>query len=161
MTISADDFKTALRRWASGVTVVTSQANGHRHGMTVSAFSSVSSDPPLVLVCANRSSKTHEIIETGGVFAVNILAEDQADVSTTFASTSLENSRFDHVQWEDGRAGAPIISGAVASIECEVINAHVEGSHTIYIGRVNAVTTADKNPLLYFDGDYRALAENS
>lgn len=158
MAVELDDFKKVLRRWASGVTVVTARDGERVHGMTVSAFSSVSADPPLVLVCANRSSTTHGVIEKGGVFTVNILAAHQAEVSTIFASSNNEESRFDSVPWRSGATGAPILEGSLASIECTVTNAYQEGSHTIYVGRVEAVHTEDADPLLYFQGSYRSLA---
>jgi len=158
MPIDQDAFKEALRGWASGVTVVTSRAGDKVHGMTVSAFSSVSADPPLVLVCANRGSKTHGVIEEGGVFAVNILAEHQQDVSNVFASSKHEDSRLERVRWREGETGAPLIDEALASLECEVWSAHHEGSHTIYIGRVEAVHTTDAAPLLYYKGGYRSLS---
>ena len=157
MPIDQDAFKEALRGWASGVTVVTSRAGDQVHGMTVSAFSSVSADPPLVLVCANRSSTTHGIIEEGGIFAVNILAEHQQEVSNLFASSKYEDSRLDRVRWSEGKTGAPLIDEARACIECEVASAHHEGSHTIYIGRVEAVHTTNAPPLLYYNGGYRSL----
>lgn len=158
MPIDQNAFKEALRGWASGVTVVTARAGEKVHGMTVSAFSSVSADPPLVLVCANRSSTTHGIIEEGGVFAVNILADHQQEVSNVFASSKYEDSRLDRVGWSEGHTGAPIIHDALASLECMVASAHHEGSHTIYIGRVEAVHASDATPLVYYDGGYRSLA---
>jgi flavin reductase len=139
MPIDQDAFKKALRGWASGVTVVTSRSGDQVHGMTVSAFSSVSADPPLVLVCANRSSTTHSIIEEGGVFAVNILAAHQQEVSSVFASAKYEDSRLEQVGWTEGQTGAPLIDEALASLECRVSSAHREGSHTIYVGKVEAV----------------------
>jgi len=157
MPIDKNAFKEALRGWASGVTVVTSRAGAKIHGMTVSAFSSVSADPPLVLVCANRSSTTHGIIEEGGIFAVNILAEHQQEVSNLFSSSEYEDSRLDRVRWSEGKTGAPLIEEALACIECEVASAHHEGSHTIYIGRVEAVHTTNAAPLLYYNGGYRSL----
>lgn len=158
MPVDQNAFKEALRGWASGVTVVTSRA-GHRvHGMTVSAFSSVSADPPLVLVCANRSSTTHSVIEEGGVFAVNILAAHQRDVSDVFASAELEDSRLERVPWTEGNTGAPLLAEALASLECSVRSAHREGSHTIYIGQVEAVHLSDASPLLYYRGGYRSLS---
>lgn len=158
MPIDKDAFKEALRGWASGVTVVTSRAGDKVHGMTVSAFSSVSADPPLVLVCANRSSTTHGIIEEGGVFAVNILAEHQEEVSNVFASAKYEDSRLERVGWTEGETGAPLIDEALATLECKVSSAHREGSHTIYIGQVEAVHTNDTTPLLYYKGGYRSLS---
>ena len=157
MPIDEETFKNALRGWATGVTVVTSRSGERLHGMTVSAFSSVSADPPLVLVCANRTSTTHSIIEEGGVFAVNILADHQQEVSDVFASAEFEDSRLQRVEWSEGKTGAPLIDEALASLECEVSSAHHEGSHTIYIGRVEAVRTRDAAPLVYYKGSYHAL----
>ena len=160
MAVERDDFKRVLRCWASGVTVVTAKAGDTVHGMTVSAFSSVSVDPPLVLVCANRQSTTHSVIEAGGIFTVNILAADQADVSQVFASSDMEHERFKKVKWSETASGAPTIDGALAALECSVVSGHTEGSHTIYIGRVEAVQARDAEPLLYYGGTYRALAED-
>lgn len=157
MAIDQEAFKKALRGWASGVTVVTSRSGDKVHGMTVSAFSSVSADPPLVLVCANRSSTTHGIIEEAGLFTVNILASHQQDVSNVFASSKHEDSRLQRVGWTEGETGAPLIDQALASLECRVASAHREGSHTIYIGRVEAVHTSDAEPLVYYQGGYRSL----
>jgi flavin reductase (DIM6/NTAB) family NADH-FMN oxidoreductase RutF len=157
MAIDQEAFKQALRGWASGVTVVTSRSGDKTHGMTVSAFSSVSADPPLILVCANQSSTTHDLIEEGGVFAVSILASHQQDVSSVFASSKHEDSRLQQVRWTAGETGAPLIDEAVASLECTVASAHREGSHTIYVGHVQAVHTTDAEPLLYYKGGYRSL----
>jgi len=157
MPIDQEAFKKALRGWTSGVTVVTSRSGDKVHGMTVSAFSSVSADPPLVLVCANRSSTTHGIIEEGGLFTVNILASHQQDVSNVFASSKHEDSRLQRVGWTEGETGAPLIDQALASLECRVASTHHEGSHTIYIGRVEAVHTSDAEPLVYYQGGYRSL----
>jgi flavin reductase (DIM6/NTAB) family NADH-FMN oxidoreductase RutF len=157
MAIDREAFREALRGWASGVTVVTSRSGDKLHGMTVSAFCSVSADPPLVLVCANQSSTTHGIIEEGGVFAVNILASHQQDVSKVFASSKYEDSRLQQVSWTEGETGAPLIDEGLASLECTVASAHREGSHTIYVGRVQAVHTSDAEPLLYYKGSYRSL----
>jgi flavin reductase (DIM6/NTAB) family NADH-FMN oxidoreductase RutF len=157
MAIDQEAFKVALRGWASGVTVVTSRSGDKTHGMTVSAFSSVSVDPPLVLVCANRSSTTHSIIEEGGVFAVNILASHQQDISNIFASSKHEETRLQRVSWSEGETGAPLIDEALASLECKVASAHREGSHTIYVGHVHAVHTTDAEPLLYYKGSYHSV----
>lgn len=157
MPIDQEAFKKALRGWASGVTVVTSRSGDKVHGMTVSAFSSVSAEPPLVLVCANRASTTHGIIEEGGLFTVNILASHQQDVSNVFASSKHEDSRMQRVAWTEGETGAPLIDQALASLECRVASAHREGSHTIYIGRVEAVHTTDAEPLVYYQRSYRSL----
>jgi flavin reductase (DIM6/NTAB) family NADH-FMN oxidoreductase RutF len=157
MPIDTESFRDVLRSWASGVTVVTTRAGDKMHGMTVSAFSSVSLDPPLVLVCANQSSTTHGVIEEGGLFTVNILAAHQADISNVFASSENEDSRLESVSWSEGETGTPLIDEALACLECRVTSAHQEGSHTIYVGQVAAVHTTDAEPLLYYQGGYRAL----
>lgn len=157
MPVDQEAFKQALRGWASGVTVVTSRSGDTVHGMTVSAFSSVSADPPLVLVCANRSSTTHRVIEQGGVFAVNILAAHQHEISNAFASPNDEDTRLDRVTWTEGVTGVPILDEALVALECTVTKAHREGSHTIYVGRVEAVHTSEREPLLYYKGCYRSL----
>ncbi len=155
--VDLDTFKNVMRRWPSGVTVLTSRADDSIHGMTVSAFSAVSAEPPLVLVCANRQSTTHEVIQAGGVFAVNILDASQQDVSIRFSVVPGPN-RFEGIAWSAGTTGAPLIDGALAQFECRVRSAHLEGTHTIYIGEVLAGTfRPDGEPLLYFDGSYRVL----
>jgi len=157
MPIDTEKFTEALRNWASGVTVVTTRAGDKMHGMTVSAFSSVSADPPLVLVCANQSSTTHGVIHRGGLFTVNILAAHQAEISNVFASSKNEDSRLESVSWSEGETGMPLIDEALVCLECKVTSAHQEGSHTIYVGEVEAVHTTDAEPLVYHRGGYRAL----
>jgi len=160
MPINEERFRDVLRNWASGVTVVTTRAGDKIHGMTVSAFSSVSAYPPLVLVCANQSSTTHGVIEQGGVFTVNILAAHQADISNVFASPENEDTRLESVSWSVGETGAPLIDEALACLECTVTSAHQEGSHTIYVGQVEAVHTSNAEPLIYYQGSYRALHDD-
>ncbi len=155
--LDPERFRQALRRWASGVTIVTAKAGDEIHGMTVSAFSSVSADPPLVLVCANRSSRTHGTILRAGGFNVNILSREQEPLSGRFASSKTEGSRFEGVPWHAGILGAPVLEGSLATLECTVSSSHDEGSHTIYIGHVKACHLRDTQPLVYFQGSYREL----
>lgn len=150
-------FKVAMRTWASGVTILTSVSDGQVHGMTVSAFSSVSASPPLVLVCANQASFTHEVIESSGIFAVNLLSEEQDAVSTRFALGDAAH-RFEGIPWTAGSTGAPLLDGALCNLECRVRNSYHEGTHTIYIGEVLDVRRGEgTTPLIYFDGAYRKL----
>jgi flavin reductase (DIM6/NTAB) family NADH-FMN oxidoreductase RutF len=158
MAVGEDLFKQCLRRWASGVTIVTSRLGDEIHGMTVSAFSSVSAEPPLVLVCANKKSKTHAMISSGEIFNVHVLAADQQELSNRFASQSLEGSRFESVAWRDGKLGAPILEGALVVLECKLVSTHEEGSHTIYVGHVEHAEVSDSAPLVYFQGGYRAIS---
>ena len=159
MPVTPDAFRDALACWASGVTIVTSRAGGRVHGMTVSAFSSVSLDPPLVLVCADKTSNTLELLEQGRVFAVNVLAADQQALSVRFASKKDEHRRFEGVSWRRGATGAPLIEGTVASLDCRVVAAHDAGDHVIYVGQVEAAEVRGGEPLVYHAGLYRGLVE--
>ncbi len=158
MSIRPEEFLRALRRWASGVTIVTSRAGERIHGMTVSAFAAVSLQPPLVLVCADKGSDTHAVIAETGVFAANILAASQKALSRRFARSGNEAQRFEGLAWRSGPTGSPLLPGSLASLDCRVVDAHDAGDHMIYVGRVEAVVTGNREPLLYFDGAYRALA---
>ena len=158
MAVSAEDFKRALGRWATGVTIVTARAGDRVHGMTVSAFNAVSLDPPLVLVCAEQSSNTLPLIEEGGIFAVNVLARDQEALSNRFASKRDEWRRFEGLEYDQGVTGAPLLRGAVANIDCRVTGAHVHGDHVVFIGEVQDVRVRDAAPLLYFSGAYGDFA---
>jgi flavin reductase (DIM6/NTAB) family NADH-FMN oxidoreductase RutF len=157
MPVSGDEFRAALARWASGVAVVTACAGDRIHGMTVSAFASVSLRPPLVLVCADKTSITLELLEAGGVFAVNVLAVDQRGLSERFASKQDEHRRFEGVRWRRGASGAPLLEGSVAMLDCRVVAAHDAGDHVIYVGQVEAVEVHAGEPLVYQAGLYREL----
>jgi flavin reductase (DIM6/NTAB) family NADH-FMN oxidoreductase RutF len=155
-------FKSVLRRWASGVTVVTTCAGERALGMTVSAFSSVSLDPPLVLVCADRAAHTNALIAESGVFAVNILAEGQEDLSTRFSTEGNEDVRFEGLACRRAGTGSPWLPGAAALLDCRVAATHPAGDHVIYIGEVlDAELAEGVEPLLYYDAAYRGLAPKS
>ena len=159
MTVDAEAFRDALARWASGVTIVTSSHGESIHGMTVSAFTSVSLDPPLVLVCAARSSDTHGLIARSGNFGVNVLREGQEALSNKFAVKKDEHLRFEGVPWSRGTTGAPLLDDALLALDCSVESTHDAGDHVIYVGRVEAVRHGEGEPLLYYRGSYRGLAE--
>jgi flavin reductase (DIM6/NTAB) family NADH-FMN oxidoreductase RutF len=157
VTVAADEFKQCLARWATGVTIVTARAGDRIHGMTVSAFTEVSLDPPLVLVCADKTSNTHPVIAEGGVFAVNVLTREQEPLSNRFASKKDEDRRFEGLEFETAATGAPILAGALVALDCRVVNAHDAGDHVIYVGRVEALRRSEGEPLLYYGGAYRSL----
>jgi flavin reductase (DIM6/NTAB) family NADH-FMN oxidoreductase RutF len=159
--IDADQFRTALGQWASGVTIVTSAEESRVHGMTVSAFSSVSLDPPLVLVCADKSSITNELIEKSGVYAAHILASGQQDLSNKFASKKDEHRRFEGIDWKTLATGAPILPGCLAVLDCRVSGAHDAGDHIVYVGLVEAIELEEQEPLVYFQGAYRELGKKA
>lgn len=154
MAFDSEKFKQVLGRWATGVTIVTTRHEGLIHGMTVSAFNEVSLDPPLVLVCADKSSDTHAVIGRGEVFAVNLLAEGQQDLSNRFARSKDEHLRFEGLECKDGATGCPHIPGALGTLDCRVVQVVEAGDHVIYIGEVEAADAHDHEPLLYFRGRY-------
>ncbi len=161
MAVSSEEFKQALQLWASGIAVVTSKSEefGLR-GMTVTAFSSVSAQPPLVLVCLNQSADTGENIDKNQRFAVNILGEGQAGNSNNFSGGSSQQNRFANANWHLGETGVPVLDDSIVSLECKVKEKVRAGSHWILIGEVEAATCRPGEPLLYFRGAYRKLAEN-
>ena len=152
-------FKAVLRRWASGVTIVTTHAGGRDAGMTVSAFCSVSLDPPLVLVCADKKAKTRPLIDASGIFAVNVLAIDQHELSNRFARDGNEEVRFDGLECRRGPSGALWLPETLAVIDCRVAAAHDAGDHVIYVGHVIAAEVhPTRDPLVYHDAGYRSVA---
>ena len=159
MTVSADDFKKALQLWASGVTVVTTSSEKFGvQGMTVSAFSSVSVNPPLVLVCINDAADTGEGIKESQCFAVNVLTSDQQGISNQFAGGSNQQLRFENTDWKAGVTGAPILNESLMSLDCKVVEKVLAGTHWIIIGEVQECVCRSGEPLLYFCGAYRQLA---
>ena len=129
--IAGEEFRKLLGRWTTGVTIVTARSGEKVHGMTVSAFTEVSLDPPLVLVCCDKSSNTHLLMAEGGVFAVNILARDQTALSNKFASKKEEWQRFDGLAWDTEVTGAPILPGTVAALDCRVVGPPPARDHQI------------------------------
>lgn len=153
------ELKQVLARRVTGIAVVTARDGDVVHGMTVSAFTEVSLAPPLVLVCADKASNTHPVIAQGGVFALNVLANDQAALSEWFASKRNEARRFVGVEYETGVTGAPLLTGTVATLDCRVRAAHEAGDHVIYVGEVVDLRRSEREPLVYWGGAYRGLAE--
>jgi len=159
MAVSADDFKQALQMWASGVTVVTTYSGKLGvQGMTVTAFSSVSIDPPQILVCINDSADTGAGIQESGCFAVNVLNADQQDVSNQFAGGSSQQQRFENTSWIAGTTGAPLLNDSIMSLDCKVVDKFRSGTHWIIIGEVQDAVCRSGQPLLYYRGTYRQLA---
>jgi flavin reductase (DIM6/NTAB) family NADH-FMN oxidoreductase RutF len=137
------------RRFATGITVVTTAVDGVPYGLVVNAFSSISLSPPLVLVCVAETTSTYERLFGGEHFAVNILARDQVDVAMRFARSG--GDKFAGLPWRPGRHGSPIIDGVAAALELSVETRLPAYTHTIFIGRVLEAQTADHAPLIYLD----------
>ena len=160
MSIDGNQFKEALRNWASGVTVVTTKSKSFGlQGMTVSAFSSVSVEPPQILICINQAVGTAKGIFESMVFSVNILTKEQESVSNLFADPSRAAERFTIVNWEEGVTGSPLLSKSQASLDCRVVEKFISGTHWIVIGEVQQTVLRSGNPLLYYNGGYRQLLE--
>jgi flavin reductase (DIM6/NTAB) family NADH-FMN oxidoreductase RutF len=155
--IDAATFRHALGRFPSGVTVVTVRDDGGRdYGMTVSAFASVSLEPPLVLVCIGDDATIAGAVEAAGHFAVSVLADDQAALAQRFADSDAD--RFAGTAVVRGVTGLALLEGAVAQLECAIIARHRGGDHTIVVGEVLAATAVeDGRPLIYQRGEYRRL----
>lgn len=158
MPISKEDFRAALGRFASGITVVTSIDSQKRlHGMTVSAFCSVSLEPPLVLVSIGKETGSHYAIAEGEKFIVNILSQDQAGLSERFAAPLPDRfSETGHLETENG---LPLLKGALANLECSLRYSYDGGDHTIYVGEVKRIHLADGQPLLHFRGEYKRIED--
>ncbi len=160
MSVSADEFKQALQLWASGITVVTTYSDTFGlQGMTVTAFSSVSVDPPQILVCLNERADTGEGIQTSGYFAVNVLSQDQQDVSNQFAGGCSQQERFANTPWQPGIHGVPVLTDSLMSLECKLVDKTLAGTHWIMIGEVQNSLCRTGQPILYYRGGYKRLAE--
>lgn len=158
MPITSDEFRAALTRFPSGITVVTSRAaEGDFHGITVSAFCSVSLEPPLVLVCIEKTTGSHDAINATGSFVVNILGAGQDELSERFSLTAID--KFEGVALGSGPDGVPVLLDALVSLECRLRDAYDGGDHTIFVGRVDGLSIRDGSPLVYFHGSYHDLLD--
>jgi flavin reductase (DIM6/NTAB) family NADH-FMN oxidoreductase RutF len=154
--IAPDRFRDALGRFASGVTIITARDSaGTDHGMTVSAFSSLSLDPPLILFCIDRTATIAPHIGAADDVGVSILGYGQEALSRRFALKDAD--RFDGVPVERAASGAALVAGAIAHLECRVAARYEAGDHTIVVGEVMALATFPGEPLVYFRGDYGRL----
>jgi len=150
-----------LRRFmglfATGVTIITTRdAHGNAYGLTANAFTSLSLDPPLVLICIDRKSETFAHFYDSKTFVVNILSEDQQPLSARFAKSG--GDKFAGVPHRRGLLGTPVIDGVLGSIECRIVETHEAGDHVIHVGQVEHAEVAGGRPLLFFQGKYRSMA---
>jgi flavin reductase (DIM6/NTAB) family NADH-FMN oxidoreductase RutF len=157
VTVDPDTFRSVLGRFASGVTVVTVRdGDGRDYGMTVSAFCSVSLEPPLVLICVDHTASMHGAAASVPHFAVSILSAEQEALSRRF-SDSAEQLRFDGVGYSRGQTGLALLDDALAHLECRTVARHEAGDHTIIIGEVEMAVAHPKRPLLFYRGGYAQL----
>jgi flavin reductase (DIM6/NTAB) family NADH-FMN oxidoreductase RutF len=147
-----DVLKQVHRRFVTGVTVVTTLADGAPKGLAVNAFSSISLEPPLILVCVQRTSSTYEHLFSATHLAVNILSTQQTGVVSTFASKRTD--KFAEVDWRAGPYGSPLINGSSAIMEAEIRERLQASTHTIFIGRVRHAEVGDLDPMIYSAGAF-------
>lgn len=158
MGVTSEDFRATLGRFATGVSVVTTCDGDKPAGMTVNAFSSLSLDPPLVLVCIERTTYLHDLLTRNGYYAVNILGEEQSALSDCFAGRSdFRYTNFCDVKSHVVATGAPVFDDALAFIDCRIVNIFPGGDHSIFVGRVEALGSDERLPLLYYRGKYPRL----
>lgn len=159
--INPDTLRDALRFWATGVTIVAAAHKGQQHGMTANSFTSLSLEPPLVLVSLEKSTRTHAIVAQSGAYAVSVLPQELQALSNRFAGRDTENSdRFAGVETISKQTGSPILAEAMAFFDCQVDSTHDASTHTLFVGRVlGAGLTENQVPLLYFNRAYGRLAE--
>jgi flavin reductase (DIM6/NTAB) family NADH-FMN oxidoreductase RutF len=166
MTLDADELRTAMRAWTSGVTVVTTSYEGKQHGMTVSSFTSISLEPPLIVISLNTGSQTHELVSRAGTFGVTILSASQQGLSERFASGfSAPGGRLEGVETETLVSGAPFLKGGLAYLDCRVTQSIPSGMNTLFIAEVVAARSFVSRSydhhrvLVYHDRQYHKLQD--
>src|SRR6266487_1964128 len=149
-------YRKVCSQFASGVAVATVlAADGVPHGLTISSFTAVSIRPPLILICIDFACQALEHFRRAAYFAVNVLADSQRELAVTFAAKP--EARFEGVVWEPGETGAPLLEGALATIECRVERVMEAGDHAVVFGEVVGAEVHEGQPLLYFNRGYRVL----
>ena len=150
-----------MRKWTSGVTLVSVKHQGRKHGMTVSSFTSVSLDPPLITISLMKDSRTLEMLTGSQSFTVTILSSEQTEISSIFAGhVGDDEDRFAGLETKDLKSGSPIITGGIAYLDCSVYEVHEFASNSLIIGEVIAAEIGEQGkPLLYYDQQYHQLQE--
>ena len=154
--VEADAFRNVMRHLVGSVTVITTENEGQLHGFTATAVCSVCATPPTILIVVNQSARTHPHIDRKGFYAVNILAQSQKGIAEHFATKG--DNQFNGVDYTLSASGVPLINGAAAHIECEIVNRLAAGTHTIFMGRVIGTGTQPNSPLVYHDARYASVA---
>src|SRR6266404_6221068 len=158
MAIDARELRNVMGHFATGVTIITTKdVNGKPFGLTASAFSSLSLDPPLLLICVDKKVDCYACFEDSKVFGVNFLSEGQDHLSTRFATKGIE--KFEGVSYTLGELGVALLDGALAHIECKLVSAYEGGDHTIYVGEIQNAAIVGDHPLLFFRGKYYKLPQ--
>jgi len=163
MTLNSSEFRKAMGAFATGVTIITVDLDGEVHGMTANAFTSVSLDPMLVLVCVDHSTRTHAHLHAKKRFGINVLCEDQRAISEYYARPERTHEHAGveaGARFERTRHGTPALQGALAYLECRLQSSEEAGDHTIFIAEVEDVVLREGDPLLFFRGKYRKVGKD-
>lgn len=156
MSLDPDAFRALMGRFATGVTVVTAvDADGSPRGMTVSAFASVSLDPPLIVVCIDKTASMYDTLFNGESFAVNILASTQEEIARRFAATG--GQQFEGIGFTPGESGAPLLTDVLAYVECRRVSSAATGDHAVIVAETLNASLRDARPLLYYRGGFAQL----
>ena len=149
-------FRSVMRRLAGGVSIITAGRDGDITGMTVTSLTSLSADPPRLLVNIHRRASSFSLIQRDGRFAVNILGSNQREIADRFSNGRLKGKqRFENIAWSAGQSGMPLLGQALAAVECEVDEIIERFSHGIVIGRLLSITLSDRlSSLVYWNGQY-------
>ena len=154
--VTTAEFRRACGRFATGVTIASVlDEHGTPHGLTVSSFTSVSLDPPLILICLGHGVSAIDAFRASPHFGINVLAEDQRDLAERF--TQKGQDRFDGLKWRRGKTGVPILAGVLAAIECAVRQRFTAGDHDVFVGEMVGARVAGGAPLIHFASHYRRL----
>ena len=154
--VTSDEFRRTCARFATGVSIATVlDGQGAPHGLTVSSLTSVSLNPPLVLICLGHAVTVIDVFRQAQAFGINVLSSTQQDLSERFARKGQD--RFDGLKWERGESGIPLIPGAIATMECSVHQRFTSGDHDILVGLMIRGRVAEGHPLLYFASRYHTL----
>ncbi len=161
--LTQTEFRKALGCFATGVTVITVDREGEVHGMTANAFTSVSLDPMLVLVCVDQRARTHAHLHAKKRFGINVLSEFQRAISEYYARASETHQHAEEAgaQFDRTRHGTPVLRGGLAYLECRLESAHEAGDHTIFIAEVEDVVVREGKPLVFFRGKYQGMGKEA
>jgi len=160
MTTILEELRTAMRVWASGITVVTAAHEGQRHGMTVNSFMSVSLEPATIIVSLQTGSRTHELVNQSGAFGLTILSAQQQNISDLFAGRGEVEDRFADIKVETLETGSPLIADGLAWLDCRVTQSIDAGMNTLILAEVVAARNLSQDaPLVYHDRGYWKLSK--
>lgn len=151
--ITSEEYRNIIGHFSSGVTIITTSLDGEKYGVTASSVTSVSLEPPLLLVCVNKNTGTCHAVSQSKVFGVHILNNEQEKLARQFATPNID--KFENVEVDYGHLNVPILKNNLAYLECKVVNEYSEGTHSVFIGEVvNTSANIDEKPLAYYRGKF-------